>query len=73
MINDFDGMLEAGKALKATKGWIEDGNGTNSSGFNALPAAYRISGGTFEGLSKLAYFWSSSSSTNRSIRSIGIE
>lgn len=28
----------AGKAMKSTEGWENNGNGTNSSGFNALPA-----------------------------------
>lgn len=29
---------EHGTKLKSTPGWLNDGNGTNSSGFNALPA-----------------------------------
>jgi len=49
----------AGEAMKSTKGWVENGNGTNSSGFNAMPAGYRNTDGTFRGIGKGGYFWSS--------------
>jgi uncharacterized protein (TIGR02145 family) len=41
LVNKFGGMDKAGEALKSVKGWAENGNGTNSSGFNALPAGIR--------------------------------
>ncbi len=63
LINDHGGTDDAGKALKGSKGWIDDGNGSNSSGFNALPAGVRYSGGTFGSLGKIAYCWSASSSS----------
>jgi len=43
--------------LKATSGWNGGGNGTDESGFNALPAGYRYSDGTFLRMGDYAYFW----------------
>lgn len=50
-----------GKKLKNTTGWdTEAGNGTNESGFTALPAGYRsYQTGKSEGLRLITYFWSS--------------
>ena len=41
LVTQFGGTDKAGEALKSVSGWKEDGNGTNSSGFNALPAGIR--------------------------------
>jgi len=41
------GELEAGKSIKSNIGWLENGNGTNSSGFNALPGGYRSKDGNY--------------------------
>lgn len=39
VLTDFlGGITVAGKKLKSTSGWIDNGNGDNSSGFNAMPA-----------------------------------
>ncbi len=46
----------AGKKIKAGKGWLSN-NGTNNSGFNALPAGIRRENGKFEGLTILASWW----------------
>ncbi len=40
LIDANGGTLVAGKALKSASGWEFNGSGTNSSGFNALPAGY---------------------------------
>jgi uncharacterized protein (TIGR02145 family) len=48
-----------GTKLKSTTGWAGSGNGTNTSGFTALPAGYRTNIGSFGGLSFYADFWSS--------------
>ncbi|MEN9440868.1 MAG: hypothetical protein RLZ33_944 [Bacteroidota bacterium] len=53
--------------LKSTSGWAENGNGTNSSGFNALPSGQRqgktntqpSQDADFENSKVLAYWWSS--------------
>lgn len=50
----------AGKALKSTTGWENNGNGSNRSGFNAKPAGYRSSDGSFYAIGEVGYFWSSS-------------
>ena len=36
-----------GSKLKSSSGWDENGNGTNASGFTALPGGYRDYDGTF--------------------------
>ena len=52
---------DQGKQMKNTTGWAEGQNGTNSSGFSALPSGYRYYGnGTFAGIGLLGYWWTSS-------------
>ena len=43
MTNIFGGIIVAGDQLKTTYGWNNGGNGTNSSGFSALPGGVRDS------------------------------
>jgi len=46
--------------LKANSGWHNDGNGTNSTGFSALPAGSRdYYQGTFYNITSGAFWWSS--------------
>jgi uncharacterized protein (TIGR02145 family)/uncharacterized protein (TIGR03067 family) len=54
----FGGTDKAGEALKSVSGWKEDGNGTNSSGFNALPAGIRRNNG-YDVLGALGFWWTS--------------
>ncbi len=49
---------DEGDKLKTTVGWYNSGNGTNSSGFSALPGGSRKNG-LFDGLTKTTIFWSS--------------
>ena len=60
------GKNVAGDKMKSTSGWKNNGNGTNTSGFTALPGGYRGNDGYFSSLTYDALFWSSteSSSTN---------
>ncbi len=51
--------LDAGKNLKSTSGWSENGNGTDIFGFEALPAGIRSSDGSFQYLGKSTNWWSS--------------
>ena len=58
---------EQGTRLKSTTGWSDyegsSGNGTDSYGFNALPAGYRSnSSGTYAALREWAQFWTADSS-----------
>lgn len=58
--NDIDYRgLDEGDKLKATSGWKENGNGTNESGFFALPGGERKFDGYFDTLGAIATFWSS--------------
>ena len=47
----------AGKPLKSASGWQNDGNGTDSYSFSAMPTGFRYDNGTFEG--DIVSFWSS--------------
>jgi len=53
------GSLTAGFAMKNTSGWASAGNGSNNSGFTALPAGFRRETGAFDGILSHAYWWSS--------------
>ncbi len=48
----------AGKMLKSTTGWYDDGNGVDKYGFNVLPAGFRNFYGIFFNAGKYANFWS---------------
>ena len=50
----------AGKKMKSTSGWLENGNGDNSSGFNALPGGTCNFDGRSFSLGLSAVFWSAS-------------
>ena len=51
--------MDEGSKLKATSGWYNNGNGTDESGFSALPGGYRsYGGGTFYGIGDYGYWWS---------------
>ena len=59
-LTDFlGGTGVAGGKMKSTSGWVSNGNGTNSSGFSALPGGCRYSNGYFYALTSSAYVWSS--------------
>lgn len=58
LVRQFGGTDQAGEALKSINGWKEDGNGTNSSGFNALPAGIRRTNG-YDVLGSFGFWWSS--------------
>lgn len=58
LTNSLGGNNVAGGKMKSISGWINSGNGTNSSGFTALPGAcWWI--GYFMGIGIEADFWSS--------------
>jgi uncharacterized protein (TIGR02145 family) len=61
-LTDFlGGESVAGGKMKSTYGWDNEGNGSNSSGFNGLPGGYRYSGG-FSSDGSDGYWWSASES-----------
>jgi len=51
---------DQGTQMKATYGWYDDGNGTNSSGFSGLPGGYRYFNGSFYDAGYYGLWWSSS-------------
>ena len=53
---------DQGKQMKSTSGWYNNGNGTNSSGFNALPGGFLSYNGSFYKHGKEAFWWLSSES-----------
>jgi len=51
---------DQGAQLKSTTGWATGANGTNTSGFSALPGGYRYAeNGAFNNLGDLSYWWTS--------------
>lgn len=59
LIDYLGGRDVAGPKMKSSSGWKDDGNGTNKSGFSALPGSLRYFGGDFGGTGLSAFFWSS--------------
>ncbi len=54
-----------GKQLKSKSKWYKSGNGTNKSGFTALPGCYRSDKGTFYGLGYYGHWWTSTEFSNK--------
>jgi uncharacterized protein (TIGR02145 family) len=72
-LTDFLGGAEvAGEKMKTNSGWNENGNGTNSSGFTAIPGGYRNHEGYFINIGRNGLFWSSTefSSDNAWFRNV---
>ena len=64
LVRKFGGNAYAGHVLKSkygweNKSWNENGNGNNSSRFNALPLGYRNDFGTFTSMGKGGFYWTS--------------
>ena len=56
----------AGTKLKSNQGWFNNGNGTNSAGFSALPGGYRYSYGSFLNIEENGNWWTSTETGNSS-------
>jgi uncharacterized protein (TIGR02145 family) len=54
----------AGRYLKATSGWYNNGNGTDKYGFSALPGGHGYSRGIFYYTRDEGYWWSASESSS---------
>lgn len=59
LFNSVGGTETAGEAMKNTQGWIENGNGTNTSGFSAMPSGYRDLTSKFQLAGYAGGWWSS--------------
>ncbi len=59
IVTNLGGSKVAGKKMKSTFGWENNGNGTNISGFSGLPGGYRSDYGTFYNFGNYGLWWSS--------------
>jgi len=57
------GRETAGKKLKSTEGWNNNGNGTDDFGFSAVPISYREANGDYRPFGVNAFFMSSEQDT----------
>jgi uncharacterized protein (TIGR02145 family) len=58
-------ISQAGSQMKNTTGWATGQNGTNISGFSALPGGYRyVADGSFNDIGVLTYFWTATEYTS---------
>ena len=64
-VTAFAGRLgiEAGKSLKSTSGWANDGNGKDTAGFTALPGGVRGSEAVFKWMGNRATWWTATEAT----------
>jgi uncharacterized protein (TIGR02145 family) len=62
----LNGQDGAGFKMKSISGWNEGNNGTNESGFTALPGGYRVENGTFVNVGSIGTWWSSTESKSTS-------
>ena len=72
LVTAVGGEYYAGKMLKSQTGWLDDGNGTNSTGFSALPAGRRDNKGYFNSYGLFAFFWSATENDSINISFMGI-
>ncbi len=72
VLSTFLGEDVAGKKMKSSSGWFENGNGTNSSGFSGLPCGFRSSDGYFLNVGYDGDWWSASEYDGSSAWSRGL-
>jgi uncharacterized protein (TIGR02145 family) len=58
LVNAAGESFSAGKKLKSTSGWKDDGNGTDDYGFTALPGGY-TKDGFFKNKGESGWWWTS--------------
>ena len=63
----LDGESKAGTKMKSTNGWVNNGNGTNTSGFEGFPGGYRCNYGSFSGIGEIGIWWSLSEATTYNV------
>ncbi len=59
---------DQGTQTKATRGWANNGNGTNTSGFSGLPGGDRYGNGRFRYIESYCGWWSSTEGTTGNAR-----
>jgi len=58
ILGNLGGCYKVGDKLKAVSGWYDDGNGTDSYGWAALPGGYGFPKGNFYGVGEDGHWWS---------------
>ena len=71
ILSNFIGT-DVGFKMKSTTGWVNNGNGSNASGFNGLPGGYRFPDDEFNAVGRDGYFWSSSEASSGVARNRGL-
>jgi len=66
LVTYLGGEKSAGRTLKSTSGWKDNGNGDNSSGFTAIPGGRRDYYGRYDDLTKNSGFWTSTQAPTES-------
>ena len=66
LINYIGGEAFAGSKIKCKKGWNDKGNGTNITGFTALPGGYRFKTGGFNAEGYFGSWWTSTENLTNS-------
>lgn len=66
LIEYLGGSDIAGSKLKSNNGWIDDGNGSNESGFTGLPGGDRMVSGNFLSLTSNGFWWTTSEANTES-------
>ena len=61
--------IDQGTQMKAISQWYNDGNGTNASGFSALPGGYRYIDNTINDIGRYGKWWSSTEYSTINARS----
>ena len=58
LTEDLDSLGQAGVLMKTSTGWVNNGGGSNDSGFSGQPTGYRSWDGSFQNAGKRGYWWS---------------
>ena len=64
LIKHLGGKMVAGAKMKASDNWNKEGNGTNESGFNAIPAGDRDYAGSIGCIGLYSFWWSANESNS---------
>ena len=66
LTDQFGGLSNSGDELKTASGWYQGGDGSNASGFSALPGGIRNGGnGSFQHAGSKAFFWTATETIDR--------
>jgi uncharacterized protein (TIGR02145 family) len=72
ILENYLGKDSAGTQMKTTVGWILNGNGTNKSGFSALPGGIREGAGTFSSILSQGNWWTNTEVSTSSSQMINL-